>query len=64
MPAQLRSDSTFVLVDAVRAECLKTALLAYDDAGIRGLCPEGRWECALDAIRHLDLRALTGPADE
>jgi hypothetical protein len=42
---------------------MKAALLAYDDAGIRGLCHEGRWEDALDALRHLDLRALVGPAD-
>ena len=49
--------------EAVRAECIKAALLAYDDAGIRGLCHEGRWEYALDALRHLDLRALVGPAD-
>jgi hypothetical protein len=64
MPDNRHNDSTVIPVDAVRAECIKAALLAYDDAGIRGLCHEGRWECALNAIRHLDLRALTGPADE
>lgn len=64
MPDKRHNDFTIVLADAVRAECIKAALLAYDDAGIRGLCHEGRWECALDAIRHLDLRALTGPAGE
>ena len=64
MPGKAPNDSTVVLIDAVRAECIKAALLAYDDAGIRGLCHEGRWECALAAIRHLDLRGLTGLVDE
>jgi hypothetical protein len=63
MPAKAPNDSASVLVDAVRSACLKAALLAYDDAGIRGLCHEGRWECALAAIRHLDLRELSGLAD-
>ena len=36
------------------------ALDAYEDAGLRGLCAEGRWECALEAIRSL---ALTPSAD-
>ena len=63
MPGKARNDSTVVLIDAVRAECIKAALLAYDDAGIRGLCHEGHWKYALDALRHLDLRALVGPAD-
>ena len=31
------------------------ALAAYEDAGIHGLCAEGRWEAALAAIRHVDL---------
>jgi hypothetical protein len=64
MPAKARNDSAFVLADAIRAACIKAALLAYDDAGIRGLCHEGRWECALAAIRHLDLPRLTGLMDE
>jgi hypothetical protein len=58
------NDSASVLADAIRSACIKAALLAYDDAGIRGLCHEGRWECALAAIRHLDLRGLTGLVDE
>jgi pentatricopeptide repeat protein len=27
---------------------------AYEDAGISGLCAEGRWEMALDALRSID----------
>ena len=51
MLAKAPNDSASVLADAIRSACIKEALLAYDDAGIRGLCHEGRWECALAAIR-------------
>jgi hypothetical protein len=30
---------------------------AYENAGVQGLCAEGRWELAVDAIKRLDLRA-------
>jgi hypothetical protein len=48
------------LVEEVRRACIEAAVLAYDDAGVRGLCHDGRWKCAVAAIRHLDLRPLAG----
>ena len=54
---------TASMVETVRAACLDAALEAYEDAGIRGLCAEGRWEAALAAIRHLNLSdVLEAPA--
>ena len=54
------------IAQAVRDACLMATLQAYEDAGLSGLCHEGRWECAVDAMRTLDLRALvqtlTSPA--
>ena len=50
------------LAQAVREACLTAALRAYEDAGLSGLCHEGRWECAVDAIRTLDLQALVSRA--
>ena len=52
---------TSSLVEMVRAACLNAALAAYEDAGIRGLCTEGRWEAALTAIRHVDLSGVVEP---
>jgi hypothetical protein len=52
---------TSSLVEIVRAACLNAALAAYEDAGIRGLCTEGRWEAALTAIRHVDLSDVFEP---
>jgi hypothetical protein len=46
------------LAEGVREACLSAALAAYEDAGISGLCAEGRWEIAVQAIRTLDLRPL------
>lgn len=46
------------LAEAVRSACLEAARKAYEDAGMSGLCAEGRWELALQAIRELDLEAL------
>lgn len=47
-----------LLAEKVRAGCIAAAQAAYEDAGMSGLCAEGRWEIALDAIRSLDLESL------
>jgi len=46
------------LAENVRDACLKAAQEAYENAGISGLCEEGRWECAVAAIRSLDLESV------
>ena len=46
------------IAEAVRQACLNAARAGYENAGISGLCEEGRWECAVDAIRALDLEAV------
>ena len=54
------ADTSSVVAETVRAACLAAARLAYEDAGIRGLCADGRWEAALTAIRDLDLSDVLG----
>ncbi|NJN45968.1 MAG: acetyltransferase [Candidatus Competibacteraceae bacterium] len=51
------------LAERVRAACLEAALEAYEDAGISGLCAEGRWEYAMQAISTLDLEKVLRQAD-
>ena len=46
------------LAGAVRSACLKAALDGYERAQIAGLCQEGAWECAVDAMRMLDLKTV------
>lgn len=46
------------VAERVRRGCIEAALAAYEDAGIQGLCGEGRWEYAIDALRGLDLAPI------
>ena len=46
------------LVEAVRAACIKAALVAYEEGGVLGLCAEGRWEYAISTLQQLDLDML------
>jgi hypothetical protein len=42
----------------VRAAVVQSALTAYEDAAMQGVCSEGAWEVAVAAMRRLDLRQL------
>ena len=49
------------LIERVRGALIESALAAYEDAGIRGLCAEGAWEVAVGAMRSLDLSVMARP---
>jgi hypothetical protein len=51
---------TTALAEAVRQACIEAALAAYEDAGISGLCAEGRWEAAISALQSLDVKRIAG----
>jgi hypothetical protein len=46
------------LAKRIREACLEAIIQAYEDAGIQGLCAEGRWEIAVGSLRTLDLTPL------
>ena len=46
------------LAKRIRDACLEAVLQEYEDAGVQGLCAEGRWEAAVGALRTLDLAPL------
>lgn len=46
------------IAETVRDHCIEAALRAYEEGGISGLCAEGRWELAIQAIRCVDLNAV------
>jgi hypothetical protein len=53
------------LAEAIRTACLEAALENYEEASMRGLCHEGAWECAIGAIRSLNLqRILADPQNK
>lgn len=47
------------LAEQVREQCISTAVAAYEDASISGLCAEGAFEAAISAIRILDVAAIS-----
>ena len=49
------------LARTVRGACIAAALEGYERAQIAGLCQEGAWECAVDAMRMLDLGQILTP---
>lgn len=51
-------DDPLQIAEVVRQACIEAALRAYDDAGLSGLCHEGRWEYAIDAMRAFPLRSV------
>jgi hypothetical protein len=53
-----RMDVHMQMAKAVRQTCIATALQAYDDAGVSGLCHEERWAYAVDAMRRRPVRPL------
>lgn len=46
------------IAEAMKAACLKAALEAYEDAKIRGLCEEGAWDVAIDALKSVDVKEV------
>ena len=46
------------IAEAVRAACIATAQASYERAAADGLCDEGAWEVAIDAMRSLDVEAI------
>ncbi len=46
------------LAKRIRDACLEAVLREYEDAGVQGLCAEGRWEAAVGGQRTLDLAPL------
>jgi hypothetical protein len=44
--------------ELVRTECTKEFVRAYEEAGIKGLCEDGRIEYAVDSVRSLNLQKL------
>ena len=50
------------LAERVRRACIEAALAGYEYAAISGLCHEGAWECAISAMRVVDLGGIVDDA--
>ncbi|ART80710.1 hypothetical protein [Oceanisphaera avium] len=54
----MSSQTNSALAEQVRAACLRAAQAAYEEGGWLGLCQQGRFELAMEAIIALNLDAL------
>ncbi|MCC7270840.1 MAG: hypothetical protein IT468_08960, partial [Rhodocyclaceae bacterium] len=52
------------IAETVRRACVEAALAAYEDAQVRGLCREGAWEVAIEAVRSLDIAAVVAATEK
>lgn len=52
------------IADLVRKACVETLLEAYEEAGVQGLCDEGRFEVAVDALKEASVEQLLGDATD
>jgi hypothetical protein len=60
----MADDSTNPGAAPIRRALIDAAEAAYEDAGIQGLCAEGRWEAAVSAMRRVDVEAVARGAVE
>jgi hypothetical protein len=49
------------LAERVREACRERFLAAFEEAGMLGLCLEGRLEHALSALKNVPIEALAEP---
>ena len=47
-----------IIAEKTRDACASEFIRAYEEAGIKGLCEDGRIEYAVDSVRSLDLEKL------
>lgn len=47
------------IAEATQRALVEIAIQAYEEAGLSGLCAEGRWEVAIGAMRSYDVRRIT-----
>lgn len=59
----MADETSLRVAEALKRACIEAALAAYEDAKMRGLCHEGAWECAIEALRSLDAEALAAAAN-
>lgn len=50
--------SDLIKIEIIREACAKEFIRAYEEAGIKGLCEDGRIEYAVDAVRSLNLKKI------
>ncbi|MDR3626670.1 MAG: hypothetical protein P4L45_07545 [Ignavibacteriaceae bacterium] len=55
MNKEEKDDIIIRIAGKVKNECINAALEAYAAASGDGLCCEGAWECAINAIKNINI---------
>lgn len=58
MPISSDQELAVKIAAEVVAACKRKLSEAYEEAGISGLCDEGRWEAALGSLSTIDLEKI------
>lgn len=53
-----KTANPLAVAEAVREACRTAVAEAWEDAGVQGLCAEGRCEVAIGALERIDLAAI------
>jgi hypothetical protein len=43
-----------LIAEKIKNACIRTALESFESASNDGICCEGAWECAIDAIKNIN----------
>lgn len=62
VPPAAEAERLAALARAVHAACVRAIIDGREEAGLAGLCGDGRWELALDRLRTLNLEPLVRAA--
>ena len=54
-----REKDLLQFAETIRQACVQAALAGHEQAAMDGLCHEGAWENAVEAMRRLDLSQFT-----
>lgn len=57
------SDPLAASGEAIRRAVIDAGEAAFEDAGLQGLCAEGRWEAAVAAMRAVDVGRIAGTVE-
>ncbi len=58
MNSESTSATALKVAEAIRDACREAVVEAWEDAGIQGLCVEGRCEVAVGAIERIGLKRI------
>jgi hypothetical protein len=54
MNEERKTEEIILVANKIKDACIRTAVESFENASLDGVCCEGAWECAINAIRNLN----------